>query len=150
MRYQVDAMTWWVTWLGVFALNLIVPLGFGWSMVEERGRVGMGLTLLSFLLLSSYVAGVKSRFFHFALPVGGAFVALSQVCPILQVGAGMAGMTAAHLLGQTAVRGISVSSEFGGFIITLVTGSILQAVAVGVGGVAYLIWYAIQSSQVQH
>lgn len=136
---------WPVYWLSVFTVNLIVPLLFGWPTTEKSGRGGM-LIGIFFCWLWAHCVGGKSHFLRFALLFGGAAVALSQLVPSLQILSGWMGMGVGSLLGQ--VSNIDkVTSEWGGFIVTMVTGGSLQIVSLAVGGIAYWIRTAYTRSR---
>lgn len=149
MRPELPVLKWWVIWIGVFAANLIVPLWRGWGVVEERGAIGMCLGIGSCFFVATYAAIERYEWLRFALPFGGTIVAASQIFPVLQMIAGFAGLLVASLLGQADRELLSVTSELGGFAVTIVTGGLLLTAAFGIGGPVYLIRDELRASREQ-
>lgn len=135
-----------LAWVAVYLLNLIFPLFAGWSVTGKGGRVGMFLGIL-LLLATGCLAVVKSRRFGIALVVGGVFVAVGQLLPIAQLGAGTIGLYAAQLLGLVTLRWPDddigdINGEPGGFVATVITGGLLMVPAAIIGMVFQAIWRA--------
>ena len=84
-----------------------------------------------FLLVLGCCICAMGRKLAAPLIVGGAFVALTQVFPILQIAAGMMGMGVGRAIGVASLGDDSLpprlNSEYGGFVVTFVTGGILMA-----------------------
>src|SRR5207248_2227495 len=97
---------------------------------------GMFIAALLLLVLG-YWACAGARKIGLALIVGGVLVGLAQVFPMLQVVAGMVGMGIGRAAGQVEAghEGLpgNVSSEVGGFIVTLSTGGLLMIASVILG-----------------
>ena len=82
--------------------------------------------------LGFYICAFNRRFSP-ALIVGGALIAVTQIFPVIQIIAGMLGMTVGKAMGL-AIFGDNhevpqITTEEGGLIVTLVTGGILMATA---------------------
>ena len=120
------------TWIFVFAINMAVPLLFSASMTEEHGKLGMAVALGAFLTCGCFLCAFHRELAR-ALIIGGVVVALTQIIPMLQFIAGSIGMAVGLGLGVADFggdeRGPSLTSEFGGFVVTLVTGGILITAA---------------------
>jgi hypothetical protein len=123
-------------WAFVFAINLAVPLLFSASFTQEHGKRGMLLAVLSLLTLGCYFC-MSGRKLTTALIVGGAVVGLTQFFPAIQIIAGLMGMGLGKVLGLTdlgdEVHPPRVNSEYGGFVVTFVTGGILMAASACAG-----------------
>ncbi|SIO66555.1 hypothetical protein SAMN05444166_8127 [Singulisphaera sp. GP187] len=140
MSDSSDLKFWRCKWLLVFSLNLIVPLIWGWPFTDKSGRLGMGIAIFLAWLWPMFV-GEKSQRFLFAMVVGGGFVAALQICPVIQMVAGMVGITVTESL-ELAVQSRRLTKpngELAGFLTTAITGSVLQAVALVFGAIAYLL-----------
>jgi hypothetical protein len=74
----------------------------------------------------------KVRKFGVYLIIGGIAVGLAQLCPIPQFVAETVALEMGRLLGLP-ITDANVTSEFGGFIITMITGTILLALSAGCG-----------------
>ena len=126
----------YVTWAFVFALNMALPLLFSSSVTQQRGKLGMSIAAL-FLLTSGCFICAAGRKHAAALISGGALVGLSQLFPFLQIIAGMLGMIVGQVLGLAYdgndERSPQIISEFGGFVVTFVTGGILMAASASAG-----------------
>ena len=119
-----------ITWPIVFGLNMIVPLLFGLAITYEHGRIGLcvasGLLLAGGWLLC-YASPPAAR----RLIVGSAVFAFTQFFPIIQL---IAGMIAISVTGsEGGFDEGPVVTEFTGFAMTLVVGTILLAFAGGLG-----------------
>jgi hypothetical protein len=127
------SMAAWPFWLGA---NLIIPVLFGLELTEKSGRWGMALSVIMFLI-GGWCVCYSSRKMARYLNTGAAIVSLTQIFPVLQVMAGMAGMWVAIVFGSfspmTDTSDAKVLSEFGGFVITTIVGCILLTVAFLVG-----------------
>ena len=127
-----------ISWPVILAVNLIVPLLLGLMVTEDHGRVGMFLAVGVFLAagwaLCYYLPHFARRFI-----LGGLFTALSQLFPILQFLSGIIALAIAdglgveidHSPGDGPVE--QLTSEFGGFLVTLLVGLMISAVAAGIG-----------------
>jgi hypothetical protein len=110
----------------VFAANLIVPLHWAWDITREGGRIGMACALFGWWVVGALTC-VRPGPGRAALVLGGAFIALSQLYPVLQLFAGMVGLCAAAApAGEEHWSLISMGlSETSGFAATVVTGALL-------------------------
>ncbi|MGH7140320.1 MAG: hypothetical protein ACREHD_31675 [Pirellulales bacterium] len=120
-----------LAWVGVFLLNLCVPLLLAWSLTEQGGRLGMFVATAA-LFVAGYWLCASVRRFGQALVVGGVAVGLAQVAPVLQIWSGMAGYLAAEFLGLERSgphAGPRLTSEAAGFVTTITTGGLLMAAA---------------------
>jgi MFS family permease len=126
----------YAAWIFVCALNMAVPLLFSGSMTEEHGKLGMLLAVVSFFSCGCFLCAFQHKLAQAAI-IGGAFVALTQLFPVLHIVAGLAGMAIGHALGLADIGSDEQSprllSELGGFVVALITGGILMAVATGFG-----------------
>jgi hypothetical protein len=126
----------YIAWVFVFAINMAIPLLFGTSMTEQHGRLGMSVAALLLLVVGCYIC-FADRKLAVALLAGGAVVALTQLFPILHIIAGTIGMSAGQALGHATIDSddapARITSEFGGFIVTFVTGGILMSGSLLVG-----------------
>ena len=126
-----------LAWLMVFLANLPIPLMFGWIFTAKHGRLGMAAAILLWWLMGHQICRT-SRGFNLALVTGGLLVGLSQIFPILQSQAGAWSLGIGSKLGQVKpVHGeeFMVLTELGGFLVTMLTGGILIAVALACGSV---------------
>jgi hypothetical protein len=126
----------YIAWIFIFAINMAIPLLFGASMTEQHGRLGMSVAALLLLVLGSYICAANRKL-AVALLAGGAVVALTQLFPILHIIAGMIGMTVGQALGHATLDSDDspsrITSEYGGFVVTFVTGGILMAGSLFIG-----------------
>lgn len=119
-------------WSFIFVAQLPIPLLLASNVTPRDGGHGllaaMGLLWLFGLVVGSSVPGVGRR-----LVVGGLFVALLQLIPMLQVIAGSIGLScAAAAEGSEMGRGsgyYQITSAWGEFIAATITGGILMVVA---------------------
>ena len=126
----------YVTWAFVFAVNLALPLLFSSSITQQHGKLGMSIAALFLLASGCHVCSI-SRKQAAVLISGGALVGLSQLFPFLQFIAGILGLIVGQFLGLVYAgndeRSPQIISEFGGFVVTLVTGGILMAASASAG-----------------
>jgi MFS family permease len=120
------------SWVFVFFVNLAVPLLFSSSMNQEHGRLGMFVAALLLLALGSCICAA-GRKLAATLIAGGAIIGLTQLFPGLQLIAGVIGMTVGQALRLADIgdenRPARLISDYGGFVVTFVTGGILIATA---------------------
>ncbi|RUL87884.1 hypothetical protein [Tautonia sociabilis] len=143
-----------VGWLAVLLVNLPVPLMFGSWITDRDGTIGMGAAVVLLAGVGGW-AILRSFRVGLALIVGGSAVALSQVVPMLQFVAGMIGVSLAKAIGlaepgpweEPTVPGVLGAA--GGFVVTVVTGTLLLAVSLGIGLVLQVItpgrWWGLDS-----
>jgi hypothetical protein len=123
-------------WVVVFVFNMAVPLLFGWEETRDHGKVGLMVAALLLLALGCLICAADRRL---ATPLiaGSAMIGITQVFPLLQIVAGLLGMSVGRALGLGAHGRDAgpgrIGSEAGGFVVTLVTGGILMAVSAGSG-----------------
>ena len=115
-------------WLGVFLMNLPVPIYLALELTERAGRIGMSFAILVLLLFGHWLCS-RSATSRRPLLAGGILVGLSQAWPALQIMAGLCGFEAAVLLGVMRNSSQKIGSEPAGFVVTLVTGGILMLAA---------------------
>ena len=124
------------SWIFVFGINLAVPLIFSSSMTDEHGKLGMFIAVTSLLFSGCLVCAVR-RELAVSLLIGGALVGLMQVFPLLQFLAGVIGMAAGSCFGLAEFGGDErsprLTSELGGFVVTLITGGSLMTAAACLG-----------------
>jgi hypothetical protein len=120
-------------WTVVFALNLPVPLFFGWDMTHLGGRIGLAVAVVAgwaagmFICYQTHQLGV-------VLVRGGAWVAASQFVPVLQLGAGIVGIVCLNrIAGHRAFAEGGLQAELSGFALTLFPGSIIFLAAMVFG-----------------
>jgi hypothetical protein len=120
----------YVAWVFVFAVNMALPLLLSSSITREHGKLGMSIAALLLLSLGCFICAVRRKLAT-ALIAGGTLVGLSQLFPALHIIAGMIGMTVGKALGLADLgndeRSDQILSEYGGFVVTFVTGGILMA-----------------------
>ena len=124
---------WQWAWLAVFLMNLPLPLLFGFAVTSSGGGYGM-LVGVGAVWLIGHVAVARFHFQRGAIVFGGAFLAVSQLLPLLQIAAGMAAMTVAAFNPHR-----SFANELA-FAVTLLTAAQLAVAALGLGRV--LRWLA--------
>jgi hypothetical protein len=127
----------YVAWVFVFAVNMALPLLLSASVTREHGTLGMSVAALLLLALGCFICATRRKLAT-TLIGGGVLVGLSQLFPALHIIAGMIGMTLAQALGLADNGGNDgrsplIINEYGGFVVTFVTGSILMAVAACTG-----------------
>jgi len=121
----------YVAWGGVFSFNIFIPLIFGWMSTTESGRTGMAIAIVVQLCAGFWVCARVRTIGHY-LVIGGFAIGLSQVFPIPQFVAGLVALIIGRGLGVANTED-NVTSAFGGFIVTMITGSILMALSAGCG-----------------
>lgn len=122
-------------WTALFLLNMPLPLLFAGEVTRNHGRSGVFVASAALWLLGCWVC-VAQRKTGFALAVGGAPVALSQIVPFLQIMAGMVALTAGEFFQQIENKDDAlgqVVSEPGGFLLTMITGGLLMSAALVLG-----------------
>lgn len=129
---------WQRRWPIALALNLIVPVLMAGALPGGCGPLGIaaGIGLIWYLghRLCALQSGVGR-----ALVIGGYIVALSQICPLLQMAAGLLGIGVARALcqGDLAIFDdgqIPGVTDLGGLIATMTTGVVLTLTALAIGG----------------
>lgn len=122
-------------WTAVFLLNMPLPLLYGWIFTQNHGRAGMFAAAATLLLLGGWVC-VTQRKLGLALVVGGAPLALSQIFPLAQFMAGLVALIIGDFFRQVENKDDTVGevvSEPGGFLVTMITGSLLMGAALVLG-----------------
>ncbi|WP_169976109.1 hypothetical protein [Tautonia rosea] len=125
-----------VGWVIVFLSNLPIPVMFGSALTEGGARIGMTMGTV----LLGLVGGIfcqRSYRIGLALTTGGLAVALTQVVAIPQFMAGMIGLMVSSALGLANADFDPASNSMtewpGGLVTTLVTGTLLMGLALGIG-----------------
>ena len=124
-----------VAWFGVFVFNLIVPLLFGLLTTDKGGRIGMAIAVIMFFAAGCWIC-VNHREIGCFLIAGGFLVGLSQMVPVLQFAAGLVGIVICHVVRLMDTE--DATNEFGGFVLTLITGGILLGVSTVSGFLIHL------------
>jgi hypothetical protein len=129
-RPRAGAFT-YAAWIFIFAINTAIPLLFSASVTDQHGKLGMSMAALFLLALGCYICAANRKL-AVALLAGGALIALTQLLPGLQIIAGMIGMGVGQALGHATLSGddnpaARITSEFGGVVVTFITGGILMA-----------------------
>jgi len=126
-------------WAAVVVANVVVPLGFALLPTQSTGRWGILSAILVILICGwcfCCAFPVQGR----KLVAGSVLTALSQLLPILQLIAGIIGLAIASSLGLFVGGNDGQTdhfvSEFGGFVATMSTGTILVVGAFMVGWLA--------------
>lgn len=123
---------WQAAWPIVLAANLTVPLMFGLEVTRGGGRWGMGLAI-ALVWLVGHLACARFKVLGPRLVIGGVFVGLSQLSPVLQIMAGSASLDFVSWAGMTGGEFAGMPdrlTEFGGFLATFLTGGQLLFVAI--------------------
>lgn len=124
-------------WPLAFAGNLIVPILFADSLTTQAGKTGMAVAIMM-ILISGWLLGRRLPNLARRMTTGAILVALSQLFPILHIFAGLIGLQITILTGG-AEHGTDddplgqITSEWGGFLCTLFTGSALIVAACLIG-----------------
>jgi hypothetical protein len=126
-----------LAWCGVFLANLCAPLWFGWLMTERGGTLGMFASVSVLFVVGYWVCAIRETVAK-ALVVGGVAVALTQVFPILQIAAGMAGLLLAAVMGllqwpEPEDVFPSVTNDLRAFVVGMTTGVLLMGMALVAG-----------------
>ncbi len=137
-----------VAWIGVYAVNLILPVYLGLMRTREGGRVGMMVGIITVFALGCRACFVY-REAMLTVAYGGWIVAASQFVPFLHIWAGLIGVDVA--VAMTRETG-DLSTAIGGFLATLLTGGILIAFAAVFGLVIRWIisWYTRRAPRSAH
>jgi hypothetical protein len=131
-----------IVWPFVFMANMILPMLFGWDLLDKAGSIGvlcatLALLIPGWLLIAIWPTAGKR------LIVGAILVALLQFFPVLHIILGVIAFEVTAYLGQATemndLQSASIDTEFGGFIITMLVGSGLLVIAIGMGTILYLI-----------
>ena len=125
-----DPKPWRRAWLGVYLANLVVPLHIGWSVTHGAARVGMLLALVPFWRSGHFLCS-RSRIVAVVVVAGAGIMACTQINPVLQLSAGAYALGIADQagFGSSTPPAVEVDSGPGGFLATMVTGSILMGIS---------------------
>ncbi|WP_152051697.1 hypothetical protein [Tautonia marina] len=125
-----------VGWVIVFLVNLPIPVMFGSALTEGNARIGMTVGTVALGLVGGLFCQRSYRI-ALALTAGGVAVAITQVIAIPQFIAGSIGLMVSTTLGLADPNFDVGSNEMtlwsGGLVTTLVTGSLLMGLALGIG-----------------
>jgi len=131
-----------IIWPFIFMANMILPMLFGWDLLDKAGSIGvlcatLALLIPGWLLIAIWPAAGKR------LIVGAILMTLLQFFPVLHIILGVVAFEVTAYLGQATemndLQSASIDTELGGFIITMLVGSGLLAIATGMGTILYLI-----------
>lgn len=132
-----------IAWPFIFGANMIVPLLFGWELVEQSGALGV-LFASVILLALGWLLFVLWPALALRLTFGSIFTALLQIFPILHMIIGIIAFGITFELGQATDMNDQamprITSELGGFIITSVMGCTLLLFATGIGTLFFFIF----------
>lgn len=124
-----------VGWAAVCLFNMPMPLLLSWDLTRRHGRGGMAAGAAALLFLGGGICAAWRKFGR-ALVIGGIPIGLSQFLPILHLMAGLVALAIGERLGRVknddAVV-MEIRSEFSGFVVTMVTGTLLMAAAILAG-----------------
>lgn len=129
----MSTWSWRFKWLAIFTLNLPVALEAGSVFTSNGGRAGM-CAAITILWFWANCLGERKREFAFAMTIGGLVVAALQFFPILHIIAGIIGVNLAAPSGLHRVS--PVEREIRAFLAALITGGILQTIALALGWIA--------------
>ncbi len=119
----------YAAWSIAFVVNMAVPLLFSASLTEEHGKLGMSVAVLVLFTWGCTICAT-ARKLAVVLIAGAVLVGLSQIFPLLQIIAGMIGMGVGAALGLAETGDDThpprLVNEYGGFVVTLITGGILK------------------------
>ncbi len=126
---------WLVLWIFVFVANLLMPVFFAWTVLEDGGGSGVLLGTALLLGISIVVLIQFPRLIRWTR-IGGIVVAVSQLFPLLQIVAGSIGIGSAEIVG--AARKLTPEEQdfliapplgfAAALVTTLVTGAVLLLV----------------------
>lgn len=131
-----------IMWAIVFGLNMVLPLLFSVELTQHHGRFGMCAASLVLFIAGWVLCALSARTAR-KLILGAAIVALTQLFPILHVVAGSVSIRIAESF-QLADGGggdpdldeggfPEITSELGGFMVTILVGGILLTFASIIG-----------------
>jgi hypothetical protein len=138
---RIDGLA-FAAWPAVFGLNMVLPLFFSTVVTEHHGR--FGLCIASFVLLAGgWALCAVSASTARKVILGAALVAVTQFFPVLQIIAGSVSMGIAQSFQLVEGGGgdpdldeqdiPQITSELGGFIVTMLVGGILLTCASLIG-----------------
>jgi hypothetical protein len=132
-----------IAWPFIFGANMIIPLLFGWELVENSGALGVMFASVILLALG-WLLFVVWPALALRLSFGSIFTALLQFFPILHMIIGIIAFGITFELGQATDMNDQtmpkITSELGGFIITIIMGSTLLLFASGIGTLFFFIF----------
>ncbi len=126
-----DTVEWVLYWSGLYTVNLLVPVMFGFLSADGSARVGMLLAILLFWVAGCVVCALPGRLRQ-ALTRGAAVVAPSQVFPVLQI---VSGCLAIDLWSELTGHRGKLGTEVAGFVVTALMAQPLIVLALTIGGV---------------
>ena len=131
-----------LAWPIVFGLNMVLPLLFSGEVTKRHGQLGLCIAALV-LLVGGWVLCAWSGSTARKLILGSALVALTQVLPLLQIIAGSVSISIAQSFQLVEGGGgdpdldeqfmPQITSELGGFVVTMLVGAILLTCASLIG-----------------
>lgn len=134
-----------ICWPMLFGINMIIPLLFGWSTLQDHGKAGAAAATLLLLSISLAVL-LSDRVWKRRLYLGGFLVSLAQLFPVIHLIIGMISIeiVQSFRLGVfgTDTEPDHVTSEAGGFLIVILVGGSLLLAASLCGWIGSLIFRA--------
>jgi hypothetical protein len=119
-------------WAWVYVANLPFALFFGTLATTAIGAAGMWLGVLALFLIGRRACFV-ARESVLTVVYGGWILAAFQFIPVGQIAAGLAGVGAAQAMGLAHHDLGPIHTALGGFVATIVTGSLLLLAAAALG-----------------
>ncbi|MEM9827935.1 MAG: hypothetical protein AAF958_15195 [Planctomycetota bacterium] len=121
-------------WPIALTLNLCVPVLLGMQVVQPIGRIGM-YAAIALMLAAGWLLGKAFPILTGPLLSGAVLVGLAQFFPLLQMIAGLIGLSVAEgLLDIEQDNLMRIDRPLAAFLVTVVTGSILIGFSLLAGG----------------
>jgi hypothetical protein len=115
----------WIMWPVLLASNIAGPVVLAFPMTEATGRWGMGVAVVSFLILGWILCGYRPAVARKIL-LGAPFIAISQLLPVLHLMLGVFAIEMANRLGVASPANDfaveCITHESGGFLVTGIVG----------------------------
>jgi len=127
-----------VQWCFVLLANIIVPMLFCAMLTNDDARLGVLVAVICFILAGGLV-GLQWNQTQVVLLRGGVITALLQMVPVLQIIAGLVAVQVCSDLGLATANTDdhplgNLETMLGGFVCTLVSGTLILLVALIAGG----------------
>jgi hypothetical protein len=119
-------------WAWVFIVNLPVALFFGTLVTTAIGAAGMWLGVAVLFLIGRRACFV-ARESVLTVVYGGWILAAFQFIPVGQIAAGIMGVGAVQGMGLANPEMGPIHTALGGFLATIITGSLLLLAAAALG-----------------
>lgn len=130
---QIDWVS-FLLWPCVFSLNMILPLYLSAEVTKQHGKTGVFTATLLLLAVGVIFSLCKPSATRIVI-LGSAVLALTQAFPVIQLVTG--GLAYAFAVSLSLAEDVSdtpqITSELGGFLVTMLVGSVLLACASALG-----------------